>query len=85
MLEQVTRDRRQESWVCTRIEQIKGLILELGRERRTLSCDIEAEEARVGISDPNHYAYSPLARELRERRDRLEHSIDSLTKSLEDL
>ena len=85
MLEQVTQVRSSKSWVCVRIEQIKSLILELGRESRRLSCDLEAEETRVGISDPNHYAYSPLAKTLRERRDRVERSIDILIKKLEEL
>jgi hypothetical protein len=85
MLERVTQVRGPRSWVCVRIEQIKSLILEMGRERRKLSCDLEAEETRVGISDPNHYAYSPLARTLRERRDRVEHSIDTLKKKLESM
>jgi flagellar FliJ protein len=85
MREQITQVSSPNSWVCARIEQIKSLILELGRESRKLSCDLEAEETRVGISDPNHYAYPPLAKTLRERRDRLEHSIESLMKSLEDL
>lgn len=84
MLERLTQLRGPRSWVCARIEQTKSLILELGRERRKLSCDLEAEETRVGISDPNHYAYSPLARTLRERRDRVGHSIDTLTKKLEE-
>jgi hypothetical protein len=82
MQEQLTEVRSPRSWAYVRVEQIKSLILELGRERRKLSCDIEAEETRAGISDPNHYAYSPLAKTLRERRDRLERSIDTLTKKL---
>ena len=73
-----------KSLVSTRIEQTKNLILEMGREVGKLSCDLETEETRVGISDPNHYAYSPLARTLRERRDRLELSIDILRKKLEE-
>jgi hypothetical protein len=84
MLERVTQVRGPRSWVCVRIEQIKSLILEMGRERRKLSCDLEAEETRMGITDPNHYAYSPLARTLRDRRDRVEHSIATLTKKLEE-
>lgn len=85
MRQQVTEVRGPNSRVCVRIEQAKSLILELGRERRKLSCDLEAEETRVGVRDPNHYAYSPLAKTLRERRDRIEHSIDTLTSKLEAL
>ena len=85
MLEQVTQVRSPNAWVCMRIEQIKSLILEMGRESRRLSSDLEAEEARAGISDPTHYTYSPLAKSLRERRDRIEQSIESLMKKLEEL
>ena len=85
MLEQVTQVRSPKSWVCARIEQIKSLILEFGRESRRLSCDLEAEETKVGISDPNHYAYSPLAKALRDRCHRLDQSIESLMKKLEDI
>ena len=84
MLERGTQVLGRKSLVSTRIEQTKSLILELGRERSKLSYDLEAEETRVRISDPNHYAYSPLARTLRERRDRVEHSIDTLTKKLKE-
>ena len=82
MLERVTQVLGRKSSVSTRIEQIKSLILEMGHERKKLSFDLEAEETRAGIGDPNHYAYSPLAKTLRERRDRLDHSIDTLTKKL---
>jgi len=82
MLERVTQVLGRRSSVSTRIEQTKNLILEMGRERKKLSCDLEAEETRAGIGDPSHFAYSPLAKTLRERRDRLDHSIDTLTKKL---
>ena len=82
MLEQVTQVLGRKSLVSARIEQTKSLILEMGHEVGRLSYFLKAEEARVGISDPNHYAYSPLARALRERRDRVDHSIDTLTKKL---
>ena len=84
MLERLTQVRSPRSWVCVRIEQTKGLILELGRERSKLSCDLEAEETRAGSSDANHYAYSPLAKTLRDRRGRVEQSINTLTKTLEE-
>ena len=85
MQDQLTEVRGPRSWAYARVEQIKSLILELGRERRKLSCDIEAEETRAGISDPNHYAYSPLAKALRDRCNRLDQSIESLVRKLEDI
>ena len=83
MQEQITELRSPIFLACVRKEQMRSLILELGRQRRTLSCDIETEEARAGINDASNYAYSPLAKALRERRDRLEHSITTLTERLE--
>ena len=85
MLEQVTQVLGRRSSVSTRIEQTKSLILEMGRERKKLSCDLEAEETRAGISDPSHYAYSPLAKALRDRCNRLDQSIESLVRKLEDI
>jgi ribosome modulation factor len=82
MLDGIAQVLGRKSSVSTRIEQTKSLILEMGRERKKLSCDLEAEETRAGIGDPTHYAYSPLAKTLRERRDRLERSIDTLAKKL---
>ena len=70
------------SFVSTRIGQTKNLILEMGHEVEKLSFDLTAEETKVGISDPNHYAYPPLAKALRERRDRVERSIGILTEKL---
>jgi hypothetical protein len=78
-LKQITPERK----VIEPLEQVKCLILELGMESRKLSGEIEAEETRSRISDPQQVAYSPLARALRERRDRLARSIDTLAESLE--
>jgi flagellar FliJ protein len=83
MREQLTQMRRPTPSECVRTEQVKSLILELGRQCGELSRDLEAEEIRTGVRDPNHYAYSPLAKALRERRYKLERSIESLTKTLE--
>jgi hypothetical protein len=68
---------------CSKQEQVKCLILELELQRKQLSSDIEAEETTSGISDPQHNAYSPLARALRDRRGRLDRSIGTLTRSLD--
>ena len=81
MLNRVSRVFGQ-SLVSTRIGQTKNLILEMGHEVKKLSSDLTAEVNKVGISDPNHYAYSPLAKTLRERRDRVECSIGILTNKL---
>jgi hypothetical protein len=68
---------------CSKQEQVKCLILELELQRKQLSRDIESEETKSRISDPQHNTYSPLARALRDRRDRLDRSIGTLTRSVE--
>ena len=79
--------RNRESYpyrgLCVKLEQVKGLIFELGRQSTELSYEIEAEERRVGIYDPKLHTYSPLAKSLRARRDKLQQSIESLTHTLE--
>ena len=69
--------------LCVRTEQIKGLLADLGRQHEELCREIEAEELRLGLYDPAHFAYSPLAKALRARRAKLEQSIESLKKILE--
>jgi flagellar protein FliJ len=83
MREQLTRMRRPDPSVRVRMAQAKSLIVELGRQCRELSSDLDAEEIGTGVHDPKHFAYSPLAKALRERREKLEQSIESLTKTLE--
>jgi len=83
MREQFTQMRRPTPSVCVKMEQVRSLIVELGRQCRELSSDLEAEEIKTGIRDPKHYAYSALAKALRGRRDKLEESIESLTKTLQ--
>ena len=79
--------RNRESYpyrgVCVKMEQVKGLIVELGRQCTQLSYDIEAEERRTGVCDPKLPTYSALAKSLQARRDKLEQSIESLTETLE--
>jgi hypothetical protein len=77
------KTHRPPTAACSKLEQVKCLILELELQRKQLSCDIEAEETASRIRDPQHNAYSPLARTLRDRRDRLDRSIGTLTRSLE--
>ena len=48
MLEQVTQVLGRKCSVSRRIEQTKNLILEMGRERKKLSCDLEAGRDQGG-------------------------------------
>jgi flagellar protein FliJ len=39
---------------------------------------VQIEEARTGVSDPNHFNYSLTAKSIRSRRDNLNKSIADL-------
>jgi len=60
------------------LEQLDVMMAEFGRMIEELDRQIEWEEHKGGVSDPAHFAYSPLARAARHRRDNLRHSIDEL-------
>ena len=85
MRQQVSQQYHPNDWLCAKVVQIKTLIVELGKERRTLLLDIQSIEDQSGIRDPYHYTYSPLAQALRARCDRLDQSIAVLTQRLENL
>jgi len=61
-----------------RLAQIDTMIAEFERMAGELERDIAAEEERTGLSDPRHFAYSPLALAARTRRDNLHRSADDL-------
>lgn len=61
-----------------RLAQIDIMICEFERVAAELDRDIAAEERRSGISDPRHFAYSPLAAAARSRRDNLARSAGEL-------
>jgi len=67
-----------------RASQIEAMIGEFARMAADLDREIAAEEARSGISDPGHFAYSTYARAARSRRDNLQHSADELRGQLEE-
>ncbi|MDQ0313934.1 hypothetical protein [Amorphus orientalis] len=60
------------------LAQSDMMIADFQRIADDLDAQIEAEERRTGISDPNHFAYSTAARAARQRRDKLTSSIDDL-------
>ncbi len=57
------------------------------REFETMATDLErqiaAEEARTGIKDAAHFAYSTFAKSASQRRDNLRTSADGLKAKLE--
>ena len=60
------------------LDQYERMIADLEVIRVELGKQIEGEERRSGVSDPNNYAYSTVARAARERRRNLTTTIDEL-------
>jgi SMC interacting uncharacterized protein involved in chromosome segregation len=60
-----------------RVAQLEGMIAELKRRSSDLEHDINSEHSRTKISDPRHFAYSPLAKSLTQSRANLERSIQA--------
>jgi vacuolar-type H+-ATPase subunit I/STV1 len=72
----------QSRW---RANQIETLIAEFDRICINLGHQIEAEERRVGICDPTHFAYPTYAKAARERRAKVQRSADALKIELDRL
>ena len=66
-----------------RVGQLEGIIAELKRRSSELDHDINFEHSRTKISDPRHFAYSPLAKSLTQSRTNLERSIQVFEVQLE--
>jgi flagellar protein FliJ len=58
------------------IHEFEGMATDLDRQ-------IAAEEARTGVKDPGHFAYSTFAKSASQRRDNLRASADGLKAKLE--
>jgi hypothetical protein len=72
---EIDADRRKVSQMQVMVAEFTRLVAELDRE-------IQVEEARSGISDPAHYAYSTYATAARRRRDNLKRSVTELNHQL---
>jgi flagellar protein FliJ len=68
-----------------RASQIETMIAEFDRICLDLARQIEAEEMRTRIDDPENFAYPTLAKAARERCAKLERSIGALRIELETL
>ena len=68
-------NQTREQLVAT-LESFSGMV-------RDLEAQIEAEEKRAGITDPNHFAYPMPAKAARTRRDNLEASSRELKVQLD--
>jgi flagellar FliJ protein len=66
-----------------RAAQLEGMIAELKHRSSELERDINTEHSRTKISDPHHFAYSPLAKSLTQSRANLERSIQAFEVGLE--
>ena len=66
-----------------RVAQLEGMIAELERRSSEIEHDINLEHSRTKISDPHHFAYSPLAKSLTQCRANLEGSIQGFEVQLE--
>jgi flagellar FliJ protein len=68
-----------------RASQIETMIAEFDRICIDLGHQIEAEETRVRICDPTHFAYPTYAKAARERREKIQRSAEALRIELERL
>lgn len=64
------------------VAEIESMISEFQRKQEELDQQVQLEESRTGISDPNHFSYSLTAKALRRRRDNLVKSIADLREQL---
>jgi flagellar protein FliJ len=67
-----------------RTAQIEAMIAEFERMGADLEREIKTEQERVGIHDPNHFAYPTYAKAATQRRENLKHSVDDLKRQLDD-
>ena len=66
------------------VAQIEAMIADFQRMANDLDREIAAEQSRVGIDDPGHFAYPTYAKAAMQRRDNLTQSADNLKGQLED-
>jgi flagellar protein FliJ len=60
------------------VAEIESMIAEFQRKQDELDKQVQIEEARTGVCDPNHFNYSLTAKSIRNRRDNLNKSIVDL-------
>ena len=73
-----TQEKRRQA------ADIESMIADFMRKFEDLDTQIKIEEARNGVSDPNHFNYSLAAKAVRVRRDNLMKSIAELKDQLSD-
>ena len=60
------------------VAEIESMIAEFQRKQDDLDKQVQIEEGRTGVCDPNHFNYSLTAKSIRNRRDNLSKSIVDL-------
>ena len=60
------------------LKQLQMMMGEFERMAKELDNQIQYEEKKSGIADPNHFAYSTFAKAARQRSDNLQVSIKEL-------
>jgi len=66
-----------------KVADLEHMINEFESMAADLDRQITAEEARTGVKDPAHFAYSTFAKSASQRRDNLRASADGLRAKLE--
>jgi len=61
------------------LAQFDRMIADLEVIRGELAKQIETEEKRTGVADPENFAYSTVARAARDRRDNLTETLTDLS------
>lgn len=64
--------------------EIESMIAEFRRKQVELDQQVQIEEQRTGVTDPNHFNYSLTAKSIRTRRDNLNKSIADLEQQREE-
>ena len=60
------------------VAEIESMIAEFQSKQDELDKQVQIEEGRTGVCDPNHFNYSLTAKSIRNRRDNLNKSIADL-------
>ena len=66
------------------VAEIEAMIADFQRKQDELEQQVQLEESRSGVTDPNHFSYSLSAKAIRKRRDNLVKSIADLREQLVD-
>src|SRR5262245_45418487 len=79
----VRRRRFEADEKSLKVSEIEGMICEFERLAADLELQVQAEEARTGIKDPQHCSYSMYATAAACRRDNLRASAANLREKLQ--